>query len=257
MTQNKSEITNKHNDINQITNKLAWEDETVPRSVQFDDTYYSKADGLSETKYVFIQGNKLPEQWRNIQNCTIGELGFGTGLNFLVTAQEWQIFHKDDTNSKNAKLHFISFEQFPITAAQMRKALSRWPHIKKAAECLAEAWDDALDKQENIANGPVTIEYAKNILLTVYMGDANILLPTLQTKIDAWYLDGFSPAKNPELWNKDLMMQVAKTTNLGGTFATYTAASFVRQNLKTAGFIVERIKGHAGKQHMSVGYMPH
>lgn len=248
MTQNKSKITSQT-----INRKIVtWENDTIPRSVKFDDTYYSKADGLSETQYVFINGNSLPQRWQTMTTCNIGELGFGTGLNFLVTAIQWQKACVQNMQTQN-KLNFISFEQYLLSPQEMKKALSRWPQISREANKLSTLWQNAIEKINNQSTGPITIEFDNNITLTVFIGDANEQIHGLNTKIDAWYLDGFAPAKNPELWNNHLLQQVANNTVKNGTFATYTAASFVRQALSQAGFIVERKKGHAGKRHMSFG----
>lgn len=248
MTQNKSKNTPDDKAAKEL---VTWENETIPRSLQFDDTYYSKADSYGETQYVFINGNRLQQRWPNMQTCTIAELGFGTGLNFLVTAIEWQKL----TQKENSKLNFISFEQYPLSADEMAKALSRWPAITKEANKLVDMWRVALTDLSRQQNNPITIELSNNITLSVYLGDANEQLDLLRDNIDAWYLDGFSPVKNPKLWNEALMQKVAKNTVSKGTFATYTAASFVRKSLSAAGFTVERTKGYAGKRHMSMGTM--
>ncbi|MFK7902976.1 MAG: tRNA (5-methylaminomethyl-2-thiouridine)(34)-methyltransferase MnmD [Nitratireductor sp.] len=225
-------------------NALIWEDDTIPRAKKFDDTYYSKADGFLETEYVFIAGNNLIERWPNMSQCTIGELGFGTGLNFLVTALAWQ-----KRSDENSKLKFISFEQYPLTMQQTKKALSRWPELNAFCQPLL----DFIEHSNFENQGKFNLQFAPNIELELHLGDANRLVPKLEPCIDAWYLDGFSPAKNPELWNAALMQSVFDKTKLNGTFATYTAASFVRNALSDAGFRVTRTKGHAGKRHMSVG----
>lgn len=249
MTQNKSKITSSTSTHTDAGKSLIWENDTIPRSVQFDDTYYSKADGLRETQFVFIEGNRLTDRWPNMSTCTIGEMGFGTGLNFLVTAIEWQ----KTIASVDQQFNFISFEQYPLTAKEMHKALSRWPAISKEAATLVAFWSKIVEQSDLQPSQPITINFSKNITLKVYIGDANKQMALLNTKIDAWYLDGFSPAKNPELWNETLMQQVANNTKPQGTFATYTAAGFVRKNLSNVGFKVERTKGYAGKRHMSVG----
>ena len=196
--------------------ELEWRDEITPVSNRFDDPYYSVDDGRAETDYVFIQGNNLPARWPNMETCTIAELGFGTGLNFLETIHQWQNIKADD-----ATLHFISFEQFPMTKEEMSKALSNWPELAEHTSRLVEIWQP----QTNL----LEIEFATDIKLSVHMGDANLLLPQLKFQVDAWYLDGFSPAKNPELWNETLMQEVGKHTSANGTFATYTAAGFVKR----------------------------
>ena len=175
-----------------------------------------------------------------MRHCTIAELGFGTGLNFLETVRQWGEFRPD-----GATLHFISFEQYPLPKDDMATALSIWPQLTDLANDLLDQWTP----EAAIFECPLS-ETAK---LTVHMGDANELLPKLNFEADAWFLDGFSPAKNPELWNETLMNEVGKHTVSGGTFATYTAAGFVRRNLENAGFSVTKTNGFAHKRDMLIG----
>lgn len=221
---------------------LEWRDGDFPVSTQFDDPYYSVVDGRAETNHVFIKGNRLHERWEELPVCTVAELGFGTGLNFLETARQWQAL-----GLKSHKLHFISFEQYPITQEEMAKALSHWPELETLSTRLIEIWQP----QQTIE-----VEFSDTIQITVHIGDANALLPKLNFKADAWYLDGFSPAKNPELWNETLMMEVGKHTTKNATFATYTAAGFVKRGLQAAGFEVEKTKGFGRKRDMLIGKMP-
>lgn len=218
---------------------LEWRDGDFPVSTQFDDPYYSVVDGRAETDHVFIKGNKLDIRWPILQNCTIAELGFGTGLNFLETVRQWQTLVL-----KEHQLHFISFEQYPITKEEMQIALSHWPELADLKQTLVNIWEPT-----------TTIEasFSDNIHLTIHIGDANTLLHSVEFKADAWFLDGFSPAKNPELWNENLMMEVGKHTSDHGTFATYTAAGFVKRGLQAAGFDVEKVKGFGRKREMLVG----
>lgn len=240
-------MTDKNSDLTKPTNgptnkSLDWVDDTIPKSTRFDDTYYSKTDGHSETGHVFIQGNNLAERLQGAKDFTIAELGFGTGLNFLTLWQYW----RQNVPEKN-KLHFISFELYPLSKAEILKALSRWPKLETDAKILLENWNPEFEFFQ--------FEHG-NISLTVFFSDANIRLPQLDLQVDAWFLDGFSPAKNPELWNAELMLAVFDKTTAGGTFATYTSAGWVRRNLQAVGFFVERIKGHAGKRQMTVGQKP-
>lgn len=218
---------------------LEWRDGNFPVSTQFDDPYYSVVDGRAETDHVFIKGNRLDERLPQMQQCTIAELGFGTGLNFLETVRQWNLLSQE-----NATLNFISFEQYPMAQAEMAKALSHWPELSSQADRLVEIWEP---------KKTIQAEFSEHIHLTVHMGDANTLLPQLNFKADAWYLDGFSPAKNPELWNENLMMEVGKHTAENGTFATYTAAGFVKRGLQAAGFEVEKTKGFGRKRDMLIG----
>ncbi|MCF6322611.1 MAG: tRNA (5-methylaminomethyl-2-thiouridine)(34)-methyltransferase MnmD [Rhizobiaceae bacterium] len=218
-----------------------WLDENIPRSTRFDDTYYTKTDGRAETGHVFINGNNLPERWKTQSRFTIAELGFGTGLNFLETLRQWK-----EVRPPGTTLEFISFEQFPLTSDEMRRALSRWKALEQSAQSLCDHWQPDGKTFE--------LEIFPHVTLRVNFGDANNLLPEHACPVDAWYLDGFSPAKNPQLWNEPLLKNVFALTKPGGTFATYTAAGFVRRNLQTAGFMVSRIKGFDTKREMLSGY---
>lgn len=218
---------------------LEWRDGKFPVSTQFDDPYYSIVDGRQETDHVFIKGNQLDVRWPNMRTCKIAELGFGTGLNFLETIRQWQALELE-----NSKLHFISFEQYPMTKEEIAKALSHWPELKTLAQRLIEIWEP---------DQTIKYNFSDNIALSVHIGDANTLLPDLEFKADAWYLDGFSPAKNPELWNEELMLEVGNHTAQNGTFTTYTAAGFVKRGLQAAGFSVEKTKGFGRKRDMLIG----
>ena len=220
-------------------NNLEWRDSDFPISTQFDDLYYSVVDGRAETDHVFIHGNALHEHWQQMEHCTIAELGFGTGLNFLETVRQWQ-----ETKQDNAHLHFVSFEQYPITKEEMEKALSHWPELENLMKQLLKVW---------VPEETIEVEFSDNIQLSVHIGDANTLLPKLSFKANAWYLDGFSPAKNPELWNEKLMLEISNHTADGGSFATYTAAGFVKRGLIAAGFNVEKVKGFGRKREMLIG----
>lgn len=219
---------------------LEWRDNNLPVSKRFDDPYYSKQDGRAETEYVFIKSNNLPQRWPTMDKCVIAELGFGTGLNFIETVRHWQL-HKREA----ASLNFISFEQYPIERSDMAKALSAWPELSELAAPLIAQWVTGQAKLD--------LALTDNTSLTVYFGDANIVLPKTDFVADAWYLDGFSPAKNPQLWNPGLMNQVAQHTVQSGTFATYTAAGFVRRNLIEAGFSIRKVDGFGHKRDMLIG----
>ncbi|WP_299348735.1 tRNA (5-methylaminomethyl-2-thiouridine)(34)-methyltransferase MnmD [uncultured Shimia sp.] len=212
---------------------LEWRDGAVPVSTRFDDPYFSLENGLAETRHVFLQGNDLPARF--VPGFHIGELGFGTGLNLLTTWAAW------DTAGMTTPLQFTSFEAFPMTAPDMARALEVFPELAGYAERLVAAWaeDTSLSTLEGVTARVVT-------------GDARQTLAGEKFIVDAWFLDGFSPAKNPELWGADLMTQVGAHTKAGGTAATYTAAGFVRRNLTDAGFEVTRVPGFGRKRHMTI-----
>ena len=219
------------------TAKLDWRD-GVPIAAAFDDPYYSLENGLAETTHVFLSGNGLPARFGD--DFQIAELGFGTGLNFLVTWAAWA------AAGSPGRLHFTSFEAFPMAPQDMAEALAHFPKIAGLAERLLAHWHPA--------KGPT--ELAENLILDVVIGDARITVPAWRKKADAWYLDGFSPAKNPQLWEPDLMAAVGTHTNAGGSAATYSAAGHIRRALQDAGFDVTRITGYGRKRHMTCARMP-
>ncbi|SOB94743.1 tRNA (5-methylaminomethyl-2-thiouridine)(34)-methyltransferase MnmD [Rhodobacter maris] len=208
---------------------LAWRDGSTPVSTRFDDPYFSLAGGLAETRHVFLAGNDLPA--RLCPGFHIAELGFGTGLNLIATAL-----------ATDLPIRFTSFEAFPMSGAEMARALAAFPEAEALAAPLAAAM---LRSETRFMLGSLSVE--------LILGDVRETLPRWGETADAWYLDGFSPAKNPEMWGEDLMAEVGRHTAPGGTFATYTAAGFVRRGLASAGFTVTRAPGHAGKRHMSRG----
>ncbi|WP_413850567.1 tRNA (5-methylaminomethyl-2-thiouridine)(34)-methyltransferase MnmD [Albidovulum sp.] len=214
---------------------VTWRDGT-PVSTRFDDPYFSLADGLAETRHVFLAGNDLPARFRD--GFHIAELGFGTGLNLVASVLAW------DGAGVSGRFRFTSFEAFPMPAAEMRAALAAFPEALAAAGPLLSAWSAGA---RAFAFGPAEV--------TVIAGDARETLPAWPGAADAWFLDGFSPAKNPELWSDRLMAEVARHTAPGGSFASYTAAGHVRRALASAGFEVERASGHGTKRHMSRGIL--
>ena len=212
---------------------LDWRDGIVPVSRRFDDPYFSQNGGLAETRHVFLAGNGLPARF--CDGFQVAELGFGTGLNLLATL----------IANAGLALRYTSFEAYPMQAGDMARALAAFPEALAVAGPLLEAWGAG---KRRFALGAVEVE--------VIVGDARDSLPLWGAKADAWYLDGFSPAKNPEMWSPDLMAQVARHTAAGGTCATYTAAGHVRASLAAAGFVVQRVAGHGTKRHMTVGRLP-
>ena len=219
------------------TADLEWRSETVPVSTRFDDPYFSLENGLEETRHVFLQGNGLPDRF--CPGFHIAELGFGTGLNFLTAALAWR------ATGQQGVLHFTSFEAYPMQPQEMTLALSAFAEIAELSAPLCQMWQPA---------GGV-FEIASDLRLRVVIGDARKTVPDWNGRADAWFLDGFSPAKNPELWAPELMTAVAEHTVLGGSFATYTAAGFARRGLQDAGFAVSRVKGYGRKRHMTCGVL--
>ncbi len=210
---------------------LDWADGNVPVSSRFDDPYYSLADGLAETRHVFLGGNALPARFA--PGFRIAELGFGTGLNMLATWAAWE------GAGHTTPLIFTSFEAFPMASADMTKALSAFPVLTPWRDRFVSRWE---------GHGFLDLG---TLHLTVIPGDARQTLPHWQGQADAWFLDGFTPAKNPELWGAALLEEIASHTAPGGTLATFTAAGFVRRGLSAAGFSVSRTQGFGRKPHMT------
>jgi tRNA U34 5-methylaminomethyl-2-thiouridine-forming methyltransferase MnmC len=207
----------------------------VPIATAFDDPYYSLENGLAETQHVFLAGNDLPARFGS--DFQIGELGFGTGLNLLVTWAAWV------ADGQRGTLGFTSFEAFPMALDDMAEALQHFPQLQPYASVLLREWTPDSGPTQ-LSNGP---------LLHVINGDARQTVPAWNASADAWFLDGFSPAKNPELWEPALLGAVGWHTKQNGTAATYSAAGHIRRGLQEAGFEVARIPGYGRKRHMTKG----
>ena len=217
--------------------ELTWREGQVPVSQRFDDPYFSLENGLEETAYVFLDGNDLPARFRD--GFHIAELGFGTGLNLLAALALWR------ESNQSGKLHFTSFEAFPMAPKDMLAAQAAFPALAALSAELAPHW-----------TAGETAFQTDDLVFTLVLGDARETVSNMAQKADAWFLDGFSPAKNPELWEPALMAQIAAQTAPQGTAATYTAAGFVRRALAEAGFDVTRRQGFGRKRHMTTARMP-
>ncbi|MBP1806635.1 tRNA (5-methylaminomethyl-2-thiouridine)(34)-methyltransferase MnmD [Rubellimicrobium aerolatum] len=217
------------------TAPLLWRD-GIPVSSRFDDPYFSLQGGLAETRHVFLSGNDLPARFR--PGFRILELGFGTGLNFLVTLRA----HRDAGSP--GPLLFTSLEAFPMAAADRARALAAFPEIADEAADLTQAMT---------APGPWTFG---PVTLRIIEGDARDTLPAWDGPADAAFLDGFAPARNPEMWEPGLLTAVAHRLAPGGTLATYSAAGHVRRALEAAGLTVERRPGFGTKRHMTRARRP-
>ncbi len=214
-----------------------------PYSVMFDDVYYSSDNGLLESDYVFLQGNHLTQRWQQLSSnhFTIIETGFGTGLNFLCAAQLW-LNHAP----KNARLHFISTEKYPLTLQEISAALQAWPALDEVSKPF-------LAQYKALSHIPTQL-FDHRVQLTLLMGDATSSITNLKTTADAWFLDGFSPAKNPEMWQHALFAQMARLSAYNTTFATFTSAGAVKLGLQAVGFQVNKKTGFGKKREMLTGY---
>ncbi len=221
-----------------------------PVSTRFGDVYFSRENGLDESRYVFIENNHLTERWRNLEpNSTflIAETGFGTGLNFLATWAHW----KENKPARCSRLHFFSVEKFPLTRQQLTRALSLWPELQTLSDVLISHYPP-----ENV-RGIHRLSFDNSrVSLTLFFGEAAeglAQLSPLAAPVDAWYLDGFAPAKNPEMWNDNVFEQIARVSSGGTTFSTFTAAGTVKRGLQEFGFHCRKVKGFGRKRDMLVG----
>ncbi len=225
--------------------QLDWDEHGQPLSRSYGDVYFSRANGLEETRHVFLDHNHIVERCQALPaggRLVIGETGFGTGLNFLCA---WQAFAEHAP--RDARLHFVSVEKFPLTLADLQRALALWPELKPYAEqLLAQYRAMHPGFQRLLLDGG-------RVVLTLMIGDVLECLPQLDAKVDAWFLDGFAPSKNPEMWTDALFTELARLSAPGATLATFTSAGFVRRGLIAAGFAVVRVKGFGHKREMLAG----
>jgi tRNA 5-methylaminomethyl-2-thiouridine biosynthesis bifunctional protein len=227
---------------------LTW-DKEVPVSERFDDQYYSKQNGLKESEYVFLKANKLPERFTlsesessNTKPFIVAETGFGTGLNFLVTWYAWQ-----QLTTEKKPLHFISIEKYPLTKNDLATALSHWPQLKHLSEELLANYPLLLKGQHHISldKGLVTLD--------LIIGDVNEDLEGYAFTADCWFLDGFSPKKNPEMWTDHLFRIIAKYSNQDTSISTFTISTKIRLALQAVGFELTKITGFGLKREMLTG----
>ena len=226
--------------------QLDWDDQGQPVSRQFGDVYFAREDGLGETRHVFLAGNNLAQRIEALPaggRLVIGETGFGTGTNFLCA---WQLF--DQLAPADARLHFVSVEKYPLAPADLQRALALWPE-------LAPWSGQLLEQYVAIHPGFQRLVLAGGrVILTLLIGDVLEQLPQLDARIDVWFLDGFAPAKNPQMWNDALYAQLARLSAPGASLATFASTGFVRRGLIAAGFAMRRLPGHGKKWEMLGGH---
>lgn len=234
--------------------RLEWDTEGQPLSREFGDIYFSRANGLQETRHVFLQHNQLPERWSNTGEknpFVIGETGFGSGLNFLAAWQLW-----NQVAPSGARLHFVSVEKFPLNKSDLSRALSLWPELEHYSRELLEQYPDIIGTgfhrlkfQDGRVNLTLIIEDAATGFSQL-LGSAHPLFFDACAKVDAWFLDGFAPAKNPQMWSDALFDVIGHLSQLGTTAATFSAAGIVKQGLRRAGFQVKKVPGFGRKREM-------
>lgn len=214
----------------------------TPYSAHFDDIYFAAEGGLAESRYVFLDRNRLPDGWQGRSRFTICETGFGTGLNFLCA---WTLF--EETTGPQQKLHYYSFEKFPLSANEISTYLEQW----------SGEFGGRLERL--CANYPLriggwhTLHLTDRVTLTIIFDDMNRALPELDARVDCWFLDGHAPAKNPDMWSETLFQNMGRLSQNGARVATFTAAGIVRRGLGSAGFAVAKDRGFGRKRDMTVG----
>jgi tRNA U34 5-methylaminomethyl-2-thiouridine-forming methyltransferase MnmC len=232
------------------TAKIIWRD-NQPFSAQFEDVYYSSDDGLAETDYVFLQGNQLAKRWKqaDLRQFTIVETGFGSGLNFLCAAKLWLT-----CAPKDAMLHFISIEKYPLSLADMTESCRMWPTLNALSSDFLTLYQALIS--QNASTEKNGFLGKNNIHLSLLIGDVSHCLKMINKSTDAWFLDGFAPAKNPDMWSQQLFNKMASLANPHTTFSTFTASGMVRRGLTEAGFQVTKQVGFGKKREMLTGMFP-
>ncbi|GAB3270602.1 bifunctional tRNA (5-methylaminomethyl-2-thiouridine)(34)-methyltransferase MnmD/FAD-dependent 5-carboxymethylaminomethyl-2-thiouridine(34) oxidoreductase MnmC [Parahaliea aestuarii] len=228
--------------------RLDWSESGVPGSSEFGDIYFSRDDGLAESRFVFLDGNHLPQRWRAHpqDSFAIGETGFGTGLNFLLTWQAWAA-----CPAPKPRLHYLSVEQYPLRREDLERALTAWPTLAGLAAELLAHYPAPVPGCHRLllAGGQVTLD--------LWWADAEEALADLASQrrrwIDAWYLDGFAPARNAGMWSDAVLGHIGALSRPGATLATFTAVGAVRRSLQAAGFDMRKGPGFGRKRERLLG----
>ena len=208
----------------------------APHSRDRDDVYFS-GEGLSEKRQVFLAGCGLPEAWAGRDRFAIGELGFGTGLNLLAAWDLW----RQHRPSPTARLDYLSFEGFLMRVKDAARIHAMWPELAGLSQQLLARWPVR-------ARGFQRVPLSDGVTLTLGVDEVSSALPEARARIDTWFLDGFAPSKNPEMWTAEIMAHVARLSASGARAATYTVAGGVRRSLEAAGFAIEKKPGHGRKK---------
>ncbi len=226
---------------------LDWKGDCEPFSTRFDDLYYSREDGMAESHHVFLAGNQLPDRWHNHRDpdFRIAETGFGTGLNFLLTWEAWR-----QQPEPRPRLHYVSVEKYPLDREDLVRALTPWQALSPLAQALAEAWPGRIPGQHRLSfdSGRVTLDLWWEDAATAFAD-----LARTGPLFDAWYLDGFAPARNESMWQPGLYQSMGSLSRPNATVATFTAAGHVRRGLIAAGFEVAKVTGFGRKRESLAG----
>ncbi len=222
------------------SSELTWLPHRQPYSSRFGDIYRSRDGGLAEVHHVFVEGCGLAQAWQRPGSFVIAETGFGTGLNFLATYNLWR-----RRPQAQGRLHYIAVEGYPLSHTELRECVEQWPELRHVAQNLLRVY---LHPQPGFQR--LILEGGK-VVLTLLFGDVQVMLGALEAHVDAWFLDGFAPDKNPEMWRADVFAQVARLSKPGAKLATYTSAGEVRRGLSAVGFDVVKSPGFGQKAEMT------
>ncbi|NVK24725.1 MAG: tRNA (5-methylaminomethyl-2-thiouridine)(34)-methyltransferase MnmD [Gammaproteobacteria bacterium] len=237
--------------INQAN--IGFNENGTPFSLEFDDVYFSNNNGLEESRYVFVEGNDLSQKWQQFDHIHVAETGFGTGLNFFTA---WQTLLEQRETDRSLSMTFTSFEKYPLSKADLTAALKCWPEVQEFAEQLLKHYPEKVDQDLTLQFCSTAENKQFKISLNILVGDVNERIDDLINnfpKVNAWFLDGFAPSKNPDMWTQTLFNGMAQSCNNEATVATFTAAGFVRRGLIEAGFNMAKRKGFGHKREMLVG----
>ena len=217
--------------------RLIWTDDGSPRSGRFDDIYFSQQDGLAEARLVFLAGCGLPEGWSGRTRFCVAELGFGTGLNIATLLDLWR-----REGPSGGHLNVFSIEGFPLTRAEAGRALEAWPELAEAAQALLAVWPETTPGFHRLDLPGF------NATLDLAVGDVAWALSQWRGEADAWFLDGFAPSTNPDMWSDAVLDGIAARSAPGARVATFTVAGAVRRGLAERGFAVDKRPGHGRKR---------
>jgi tRNA 5-methylaminomethyl-2-thiouridine biosynthesis bifunctional protein len=223
---------------------LAFDEDGTPRSPHYGDVYHARAGAWAQAEHVFLRGNGLPGRWRGQRRFTVLETGFGLGNNFLATWRAWR-----ESPQRPGRLDFISVEKHPLRRGDLAQA-HRGRHAGEAqplADALLDAWPPLTPDVHTLL-----FEGGRVRLLLVF-ADIAEALPELVARVDAFFLDGFAPARNPQMWDARVLSRLARLAAPGATVATWSVAREVRDGLSAAGFAVEQAPGFGGKREITVG----
>ena len=220
---------------------LSWTENDAPYSTRFDDIYFMPDAGLAESRHVFLSANLLPKRWLKLsseQTFTIFECGFGTGLNFLVTSELWL------ASNVQGHLNYTAIEGYPLSLSELAKALSNFATDLPLTQTLIAKYEELITGQR------VQITQQISLKLIVCEADALSEQNTEISHIDSVYMDGFSPANNPEMWSLELCQWLYAHCSVGASLSTFTVAGLVKRNLKAAGFVIKKVPGFGKKREM-------